>query len=55
MGTHAPAEGVKPEKAVLIIHAAWDGCCENRNASRDRDARRLRLTNLALDAYFADD
>jgi hypothetical protein len=51
----ARADGVKPEQLVLLIHAAWDEINSNPGASAERDGQRLRLSGIALDAYFADD
>lgn len=52
----ARASGVKPEHVVLLIHAAWDDYTGVAGASADRDGlKRLRLTGVALDAYFGDD
>jgi hypothetical protein len=51
----ARADGVKPEHVVLLVHAAWDECATPTGDSGDYDLRRIRLTGVALDAYFADD
>ncbi len=51
----ARADGVKPERVVLLIHHAWDEIDSDPRASEERDRQRLRLTGIALDSYFADD
>jgi hypothetical protein len=51
----ARTDGVKPEHVVRLIHAAWDECAARTDPSADDDAKRLRLTGVALDAYFVDD
>ena len=51
----ARTDGVKPERVVVLIHAAWDEYAAHTGASAEDDAKRLRLTGMALDAYFADD
>jgi hypothetical protein len=51
----ARAGGVKPEHVVVLIRAAWEEYAAHVGASADRDAKRLQLTDVALDAYFADD
>ncbi len=48
----ARADGVKAEHVVLLIHDAWDR--HAGTASSEHDMKRLRLTGVALDAYFAD-
>jgi hypothetical protein len=48
----ARAEGVKPERVVMVVHAAWDKYAASVG---EHDMRRLRLTGVALDAYFGDD
>ena len=51
----ARGDGVKPEHVVLLIHAAWDEYTAHTGLSGDHDMKRLRLTGVALDAYFADE
>jgi hypothetical protein len=52
----ARAAGVKPEHVVVLIHSAWDDYAGISGASADREGlKRLRLTGVALDAYFGDD
>lgn len=51
----ARTDGVKPERVVLMIHAAWDEIDSDPGAGAERDRQRLRLSGIALDAYFADD
>ena len=51
----ARTDGVKPEHVVLLIHAAWDEYAAHTDATAEHDMKRLRLTGVALDAYFADD
>jgi hypothetical protein len=51
----ARADGVKPEYVVRLIHVAWDEYAGNSGESDERDGKRLRVTNLALDEYFTDD
>jgi hypothetical protein len=49
----AREDGVKPERVVVLVHAAWDEYAGSASANADRDGKRLRLTGIALDAYFA--
>jgi hypothetical protein len=49
----AREDGIKPERVVLWVHAAWDEYAGHAEANADRDGKRLRLTGIALDAYFA--
>lgn len=52
----ARIDGIKPEHLVLLIHSAFDDYRGNRNdATAERDRKRLHLSSVALDAYFADD
>ncbi|GEM_PF-5695413 len=51
----ARTDGIKPERVVRLIHTAWDECTAQAGTSEDNDVKRLRLTGVALDAYFADD
>jgi hypothetical protein len=51
----ARSDGVKPEHVVVLIRTAWDHCAANASANAEHDLQRLRLTGVALDAYFADD
>jgi hypothetical protein len=48
----ARADGVKPERVVVLVHIAWDEYAGKEGANADRDGKRLRLTGIALDAYF---
>jgi hypothetical protein len=49
----AREDGVKPERVVVLVHTAWDEYAGQAGAIADRDGKRLRLTGIALDAYFA--
>jgi hypothetical protein len=51
----ARSDGVKPERVVIVIHAAWEEYAAPGGATADRDSKRLHLTDAALNAYFADD
>lgn len=51
----AQAGGVKPEHVVVMIHDAWDRYAHRTGVRADNDAKRLHLTGVALDAYFADE
>jgi hypothetical protein len=50
----ARAAGIKPERVVLLIHTAWDEIDSDPGVDAERDRKRLRLTGMALDTYFAD-
>ncbi len=49
----AREDGVKPERVVVLVHTAWDEYASQADTNADRDGKRLRLTGIALDAYFA--
>jgi len=51
----ARADGVKPERLVMLIHTAFDDFGDAADAVEDSERRRLDLSNIALDAYFADE
>jgi hypothetical protein len=52
----ARVDGIKPEHLVLLIHSAFDDYRGNRSdTTAERDRKRLHLSSVALDAYFADD
>jgi hypothetical protein len=49
----AREDGVTPERVVVLVHTAWDEYAGQPDGNADRDGKRLRLTGIALDAYFA--
>ena len=52
----ARVDGLKPEHVVLLIHSAFDDYRgTRRDTASERDRKRLHLSSVALDAYFADD
>jgi hypothetical protein len=51
-GRTAREDGVKPERVVVLVHAAWDAYAGKPGVNADRDGKRLRLTAIAVDAYF---
>lgn len=51
----ARANGIKPEDLVRLIHAAFDEYDGHHGPRVEFDRRRLDLSNVALDAYFAEE